>query len=154
MVTHTDPGPSHSPEDDLSTTEAAVLIGLSPSRVRDLISQGRLPAHREGPTWRVRRCDAEAYRDAGPIFKDGRGSHTTTGPAAVWETLEVLAEMDEATSSELALAVDRHPGNVRKYLIILRHRGFVRGRPDGINEITDEGRTFLRTMTKEMRTAS
>lgn len=38
-------------------------------------------------------------------------------------TLRLLADWQEATADELAVGLERHAGNVRKYLIILRHHG-------------------------------
>lgn len=42
----------------LTTTEAADLMGITPRRVRALISAGRLPAKKVGRDWQIRRSDA------------------------------------------------------------------------------------------------
>lgn len=153
-VTGTDQ-PTEASTDELTTGEAADLLGISAGRVRVFISEGRLPAHRCGPAWRVRRRDVEEFSRTGVLFKDGRGPRPSEAPSATWETLEVLAELGVASANELALAVNRHPGNVRKYLIILRHRGFAEGLANGDYEITDAGRDHLAsTRHKEMRHAS
>ena len=46
----------------LSVTDAAKRIGLSRSRVGDLIRSGEIPAIKATSRWRVRESDAEAYR--------------------------------------------------------------------------------------------
>lgn len=147
--------PTEASTDELTTNEAAEILGISAGRVRVYIGEGRLPAHRDGPAWRVNRRDVEEFSRTGVLFKDGRGPRPSEAPSATWETLEVLAELEVASVNELALAVNRHPGNVRKYLIILRHRGFAEGLATGDYEITDAGRDHLAsTRQKEMRHAS
>ena len=48
------------PAEDLTAPQAAQSLGISPSRVYDLIAAGRLPAHRgtgRGRPWRIRPAD-------------------------------------------------------------------------------------------------
>lgn len=47
----------------LSTTAAAAILGVNPSRVRQLIISGRLKATRLGErSWMIDEADLEAYR--------------------------------------------------------------------------------------------
>ena len=39
------------PKHYLSVTDTAALLGISPGRVRQLITARRLPAEKVGPTW-------------------------------------------------------------------------------------------------------
>ena len=43
----------------LTTTEAADLMGVTPRRVRALITSGRLRARKVGRDWQIRRADAQ-----------------------------------------------------------------------------------------------
>jgi excisionase family DNA binding protein len=53
---------------DLTTTQAAQLLGVGAAAVRAMIRVGTLPARRIGPMWLVRRADVEAART-----RPGRG---------------------------------------------------------------------------------
>ena len=44
---------------NLTTNEAADLMGVTPRRVRALIEAGRLRAEKVGRDWQIRRADAE-----------------------------------------------------------------------------------------------
>ncbi len=52
-----------SPDEQLSTTQAGIELGITKSRVLILISEGRLPATRVGKFWAIRRGDLDAVRD-------------------------------------------------------------------------------------------
>jgi excisionase family DNA binding protein len=55
------------PSDTLTTAEAAALLNVNASRVRQLILSGRLPAEKHGRDWAIKREDAEALRGQGII---------------------------------------------------------------------------------------
>jgi excisionase family DNA binding protein len=46
----------------MSTGEAAASLGVSPNRIRQLVSSGQLPATRLGRDWMIRGADVERYR--------------------------------------------------------------------------------------------
>jgi excisionase family DNA binding protein len=52
-----------SPDDLLTTPQAAVELGITSTRVLVLIKEGRLPATRHGPMWAIRRADLDLVRD-------------------------------------------------------------------------------------------
>lgn len=56
---------------EITTAEAAVLIGVTPSRVRQFISARRLAARRFGRDWLLRRADAAAFARK-PRHRTGR----------------------------------------------------------------------------------
>lgn len=126
--------------DFVSTTEAARRLRVSRRQVGALIASERLGAHRFGPHWYIHLDVLEAFAATYKPMQYPRrsGSQGRT----VWEALEVLSELGECSTSELAEALDRHEGNVRKYLIILRHRGFAE-RVGDLHRITAAGRAHL-----------
>jgi excisionase family DNA binding protein len=129
---------------ELTTQQVAAVLGISPSQVRQYITRARtLPARRCGPTWRVKRADLEDFlKDWQPGHAAGwRRGHE--GPDAVWIALHALASLGEATAAEIALAIERHEGNVRKYLGILRCRDFVTTTDSGVYTTTAAGRDHL-----------
>ena len=71
----------------LTVTEVAQRLGVSPQRIRLLISQGRMPAQRVGPLWLIAESDAvlPAARPPGrvpqeiPEEKPRRNSKETKG---------------------------------------------------------------------------
>jgi len=56
----------------LSTSEAAERLGVSSSRVRRLVADGRLPAVRVGKTWVIREGDLRFVADRRPGWPKGR----------------------------------------------------------------------------------
>jgi excisionase family DNA binding protein len=50
----------------LSTREAAELLGLSPNRVRQLISSGQIPAHRVGRAYVLLEEDVRCFAGQPP----------------------------------------------------------------------------------------
>jgi excisionase family DNA binding protein len=75
--------------DVLSTREAAAALGISPQRVRKMISDGRLPARRSSAGWLITR-NAVVERRVDPSV--GRPVHPRTAWAAI-------AMLDAATDS-------------------------------------------------------
>jgi excisionase family DNA binding protein len=107
----------------LSTPEAGELAGVGAAQVRYWINCGFLPGTRVGASWRVRPEDLTAFMESTGRPYQFTGRRNPDGPAAIWHTLAVLCEVGTASAAELAVAVDRDEGNVRKYLALLRHRG-------------------------------
>lgn len=108
----------------LTLPEVAQELGVTRSAVYLMIRDGRLAGMQCGPRWHVRREDLEAFKQtydpaptAGRRFGPRNGDY---GPAVV---LELLHEWGSATTDELAEILERHPGNIRKYLKLLEHRG-------------------------------
>lgn len=58
---------------ELTTSETAVLLGVTPARVRQFIGEGRLPARRFGRDWLIRKIDAERFASQ-PRRRTGRRS--------------------------------------------------------------------------------
>jgi len=61
-------GKKTSPDDLLSTLEAAAELGITRGRLNVLLNAGRVPAIRIGPTWAICRADLEVVR----VRKQGR----------------------------------------------------------------------------------
>jgi excisionase family DNA binding protein len=53
----------HSPDDLLSTAQAAAELGIKQPRLNVLLNSGRLAAMRVGKVWIIRRGDLDAVRD-------------------------------------------------------------------------------------------
>ncbi len=134
--------------DFVSTSQAARRLGVTRRQVGVLIASERLEAHRFGPHWYIHHDVLEAFAAA------YTPTHNKRRPSAqgrtVRDALEVLGEVGECSTAELAEALDRHEGNVRKYLIILRRRGFAERIGDS-HRITPAGRAHL---AREVRIAS
>ena len=52
-----------SPDDQLTSRQAAAELGIGLSRLQTLIAEGRLPATRFGWAWVIRRGDLELVRN-------------------------------------------------------------------------------------------
>jgi excisionase family DNA binding protein len=50
----------------VTTTEAAKMLGVSGSRIRELLASGQIPGTKHGPVWVIRRRDVEAYKKLEP----------------------------------------------------------------------------------------
>mgnify|MGYP000918293849 CR=1 FL=1 len=49
-------------DDDLTIQQAAQELGVTTEAVFYLVKRGRLPAHRFGRQWAIRRADLETFR--------------------------------------------------------------------------------------------
>jgi len=107
----------------LTTSEAGALLNVSAATVSQRIRDGALPATRRSGHWFIKRSAVEAYIRANglPAPRSIR-EPTVLGPQLVARALLEL-EGEPATPDELALLVGRHPGNVRKFLLLLRASG-------------------------------
>jgi excisionase family DNA binding protein len=133
----------------LTTTEAAVILGVEPGTVRKLIGEGLLPTiDRIGPMYLLDPAavdELKARRQQGPRRRTGGPSI----PAVAIEVLHLLAQTEALTAAELAGLVDRHEGNVRKYLKIWREPGYVAAHPTEPKSyyVTPEGHAYLANLT-------
>ncbi len=121
--------PEHTHDQDClhSLPEVADVLGITRSAVNLMVRDGRLEATRYGPRWYV--CDEvlESFRSTyTPAPSAGRKLGRRSGDPDMTESvLELLADWGEARVDEISEVVQRDPGNVRKYLAILRERGLV-----------------------------
>jgi excisionase family DNA binding protein len=96
----------------LTTTQAGDLVGVSQGAVRIAVLQGRLKGAKVGGVWYVEREELLEWR-----------RHTrSVGPRChqPWERVAAaLGDYSSASADELSRLCDLHVGNVRKYLAIL-----------------------------------
>jgi excisionase family DNA binding protein len=108
-----------------SLPEVAEVLGVTRSAVNLMVHDGRLNATRFGPRWYV--CDDELqsfHASYTPAPSAGRKLGRRNGePDMAESVLELLSDWGEARVDEISEVVQRDPGNVRKYLAILRQRG-------------------------------
>ncbi len=64
-------------EEFITTTEAAARLKLTPSRVRQLVVSGALPAHKFGPVNMVRISDLELVRERPGVGRPPKQAATT-----------------------------------------------------------------------------
>lgn len=90
-----------------------------------MVHEGRLSATRFGPSWYVCADVLESFRSTyRPPPSAGRKLGRRDGtPDLAESVLELLSDWGEARVDELSEVVQRDPGNVRKYLAILKERG-------------------------------
>jgi hypothetical protein len=133
------------PLDVLNTTEAAAILGVEPGTVRRLIGDGLLPTiDRIGQIYLLDPAAVaalKAKRQQGPR----RRTDGPSIPAVASEVLHLLAQTEALTAAEIAARVNRHEGNVRKYLKIWRQRGYVAAHPTEPKSyyVTTEGHAYL-----------
>lgn len=108
-----------------SLTEVAGVLGVTRSAVNLMVHDGRLSATRFGPSWYVCDDELESFRATyQPAPSAGRKLGRRKGaPDMAESVLELLSDWGEARVDELSEVVQRDPGNVRKYLAILKERG-------------------------------
>lgn len=119
--------PEHAHDADclLSLQDVADRLGISRAAVNSMVHDGRLDAVRLGPRWYVCGSEFERFRatytrppSAGRKLGPRGGS-----PQMVDVVHALLLDWGEARVDELSEVLDRHPGNVRKYLAVLEARG-------------------------------
>lgn len=94
------------------TAEAARLVGRDEATLRQAIAAKRLRAQQQDGRWSISADDLLAWDAAAPRYR-------STKVPAYERAWEVLAEYPSTSAEELALLLDIHPGNARKYLAIL-----------------------------------
>ncbi len=102
--------------EQLTTTQAADLVGVTQVAVRHAILEGRLKGSKIGGVW---------YVDRQPLL-EWRRHNRGGGPRGhrPWERVaSALDEYGPSTAEELSRLCDLHAGNVRKYLAILAKEG-------------------------------
>ncbi len=122
----------------LTLTAAAERVGVTVPTIRRRIDAGALRAYKLGRRLLIN--EDELVEDS------AKWTRRTAGYAhqSVWMTLLALDQLEEpATAAELAIAIGRHDGNIRKYLKILRIREFVDAVGGDQYEITADGRAFV-----------
>jgi excisionase family DNA binding protein len=69
-------------EDYITTTEAAVRLGISSARVRQLVGSGKLPATKFGPVNMVRVSDLALVKNRPAAGRPPKGSPANLAPKA------------------------------------------------------------------------
>jgi Helix-turn-helix domain len=101
----------------LTTKDAAALIGRSPAAVRCALKRGQLQGEPRRDGWRLRRDDVLAWAATHPSTnRPPRRLHHE-------EAAALLNEYGSIVADELALLMQVHVGNARKYLAILAVQG-------------------------------
>jgi hypothetical protein len=115
---------SGSPSEQLTTRQAAALTGRSQDAVKSAIRHGHLAGTRQIDGWRVIRKDVLAWQKA---------TRAMPRPSSrPWERAAALLEdYGSLSTEELTVLLDRHPGNCRKYLALLRAEHRVQQLDDG-----------------------
>lgn len=108
-----------------SLPQVAEVLGVTRSAVNLMVRDGRLSATRFGPRWYVCEETLESFRATyTPAPSAGRKLGRRSGDPDITESvLELLSDWGGARVDEISEVVQRDPGNVRKYLAILRERG-------------------------------
>ena len=136
--------------DLITTAEAAQILGLEAAYVRELIRAGAIQAERRvGHIYLIERDTVTEYALKRPSHTRRRRDRSNRITPVMIDVLHLLSQADACTTAELAPALNRHEGNVRKYLAAWRDRGFVTSHPtDPISYcLTDDGRAYLNEMT-------
>lgn len=109
----------------LALSDVANLVGVSRAAVNSMVHDGRLEAVRIGPRWYVCQQTFAVFRSTyDPPASAGRRLGPRSGePQMVDVVYDLLVDWGEARVDELSEVVERHPGNIRKYLAILKARG-------------------------------
>lgn len=127
----------------LTTTQAGSIAGVDGHRIGCFIRAGQLPASRVGSIWLVNRRDLDHFLATTTITRGHPRSKSSEGPG--WAA-RALVDLDgePATPEELAVLVGRHPGNVRKHLLLLAAVGHAERRVEGW-VLTEAGRSAYRS---------
>jgi excisionase family DNA binding protein len=109
----------------LPLTRVAEELGVTRSAVYLMVMEHRLGGMQCGARWVVRREEVERFRSQWrrPPNAGRRLRRQATHAAGPEQVLALLQDWGDATVDELAEAIGRHPGNVRKYLRLLEVRG-------------------------------
>lgn len=109
----------------LGLPAVAETLGVTRAAVNFMVRDGRLEGVRCGPRWYVCRDVLDAYRtDYQPAPSAGRKLGPRAGEHDMVAVVQALLEdWGEARVDELSEVIGRDPGNVRKYLAILKQRG-------------------------------
>lgn len=132
----------------LSLREVAAELGVTRAAVNFMVRDERLAAERWGARWYVCTEVLDAFRqDYRPAPSAGKKLGPRAGEPDMLEVVRSLLEdWGEARVDELSEVVRRDPGNVRKYLAILKERGVVTKTSSCTWAPTDRGRTASTTL--------
>ena len=133
----------------LSTAQMAEHIGAHPATVR--LYAPRIPGatRNERGQWMLPATSVEAARRLISGALVGRKHRTSPLNGTGHRALQNLAEWGNGTADELAIAMQVHPGNVRKTLAIAAGLGLTAR--DGQNwSVTDSGRRWLTEHAQEV----
>lgn len=121
----TPPDHQHDGQCLLSLREVATELGVTRAAVNFMVRDERLAGVRWGARWYVCTDVLEAFRqDYRPAPSAGRKLGPRAGEPNMIDVVQSLLEdWGEARVDELSEVVRRDPGNVRKYLAILKERG-------------------------------
>jgi DNA-directed RNA polymerase specialized sigma24 family protein len=113
-----------SQSEELTTREAALFTGRTQNAVKSALGRGQLHGRRELDGWRVTRAEVLAW-----VAQTRKVTRPSSRP---WDrAAELLEEFGSLAPQEMAPLLDRHEGNARKYLAILRAEGRAERLPDG-----------------------
>jgi excisionase family DNA binding protein len=93
---------------ELTVTEAAERLNVSPRRVRALIERGQLAARRRGPLWLTTSDAVDTYRRSAP------GPGRPESPASAWSRLREVAAAPHPPRPETALPTLRARAGARR----------------------------------------
>lgn len=133
----------------MSVREAAETLHVDRKTVRSRMAREDIAPIQLGGLLFVRRDDLPKLGPQPRVPPPRRPRPQRGLPPMALATLRLLADWEEATAEELAVGLERHPGNVRKYLAILRHQGLAATSPDRALPaapswlLTDTGRELL-----------
>jgi len=124
----------------LGALEAARRLGVGRPTLAKLLASGSLPGVRLDDRWYV---DAHDFEEFAKTYKrpSRRPTHKPTGrnDASQRAIVTTLADWHEATAAEIAQAIELHPGNVRKHLVLMEKAGLTHRVDEGLWVLTDEG---------------
>jgi excisionase family DNA binding protein len=131
-------------EEWISLPEAARRLGVHRTAVNTMILDGRLQGRRDGPYWKVRLDQFEAFAASYvrppnvPVpVRDAYALPPVAERALGW-----LARWETASTTELGEVMTDAPGNVRKATDILRSRNLAERDEHGSWALTDRGRAL------------
>ncbi len=124
----------------LSANDAARQLDVTRRVVVSLLTNGSLPGVLLADRWFVEARDleefAKTYKPRRLPSRNGVDQRTEQSRGAIVAT---LADWHEATPAEIAQAIELHPGNVRKHLVLMEKAGLTHRLDDGSWVLTDEG---------------
>jgi DNA-binding MarR family transcriptional regulator len=121
----------------LGLNDAARQLGVERATLTRLVRNGSLPGLRLADRWYVEARDLADFASSYKPRRRTRAAEKTS--AAQAKIAATLADWQEATANELAVAVELHPGNVRKHLLLLQQAGKVQRDEEGLWSLTAAG---------------
>jgi len=127
----------------LSANDVGRELGVDRTVVSSLLRSGSLPGVLLTDRWYVEAGDLEEFartyeRPRRPSRK-GTDQRTQRSEQSRRAIVATLADWNEATPAEIAQVIELHPGNVRKYLVLMEKAGLTQRVGEGLWALTDEG---------------